>query len=155
MGTLLAVDLGLRTGLALFGGDGRLVCYQSRNFGTAGRLRGAARGILDGYPDLGWLVMEGGGPLAEIWKHEAAKRGIQVLQIAAEAWRKRFFYAREHRSGTQAKRTATEMARRVIEWSRARRPTSLRDDAAEAILIGLWGVLEVRWLDAVPPCLHA
>ena len=29
----------------------------------------------------------------------------------------------------------------------AAHPTSLRHDAAEAILIGLWGVLEVGWLD--------
>jgi len=35
-------------------------------------------------------------------------------------------------------------------WSGARRPTSLRDAAAEAILIGLWGALEVGWLAALP-----
>jgi hypothetical protein len=42
------------------------------------------------------------------------------------------------------------LARRVIAWSEARRPTSLRHDAAEAILTGLWGVLEVGWLDSLP-----
>ena len=44
-----------------------------------------------------------------------------------------------------------DAARRIIEWSGAPRPTSLRHDAAEAVLIGFWGVLEVGWLDAVPP----
>ena len=43
-----------------------------------------------------------------------------------------------------------ELARRVIEWCGAPRPTSLRHDAAEAILIGLWGVLELGWVDALP-----
>ncbi len=39
MQTLLAVDLGVRTGLALYGGDGRLLRYRSQNFGSAARLR--------------------------------------------------------------------------------------------------------------------
>jgi hypothetical protein len=43
----------------------------------------------------------------------------------------------------------------VIEWSGITRPTSLRHDAAEAILIGLWGVLEAGWLPALPPELRA
>ena len=50
----------------------------------------------------------------------------------------------------RAKRGADGVARRVIEWSNAPRPTSLRHDAAEAILIGLWGVLQARWLAAMP-----
>jgi hypothetical protein len=42
------------------------------------------------------------------------------------------------------------MARKVIDWSGARRPTSLRHDAAEAILVGLWGGLQVGWLRELP-----
>ena len=38
----------------------------------------------------------------------------------------------------------------MIEWSGAPRPTSLRHDAAEAILIGLWAALEAGWLADVP-----
>jgi hypothetical protein len=73
-----------------------------------------------------------------------------VRQISAEAWRRQFLYTREQRSGAQAKESATELAQRVIIWSGARRPTSLRDDAAEAILIGLWGALAVGWLANLP-----
>jgi hypothetical protein len=40
-----------------------------------------------------------------------------------------------------------------VEWSDAPRPTSLRHDAAEAILIGLWGVIRVGWLTTVPTSL--
>ena len=150
MGSLLAVDLGLRAGLALYGSDGRLVWYRSRNFGTNTRLRQAVHGILAELPDITWMVMEGGGPIAEIWKREAARRGVQVLQIAAEQWRERLFYTREHRNGPQAKHNAGILARQVIEWSQAARPTSLRHDAAEAILIGLYGVLQIGWLQRVP-----
>jgi len=150
MCALLAVDLGVRTGLALFGRDGHLLWYRSRNFGTAARLKQAVRGIVERTPEVEWLVLEGGGPIADIWRQAAARRGIRIVQVAAERWRNALFYARQHRAGPQAKRSAVLMARRVIEWSGAVRPTSLRDDAAEAILIGLWGLLEVGWLDRLP-----
>ena len=150
MPSLLAVDLGIRTGLALFGPDGRLLCYRSRNFGTPARLRRGIHGLLGELPDLAWIVLEGGGPLGETWEHEAARRRIPVRRIGAEEWRERLLYPREHRDGRRAKRSANELARRVIEWSDAPRPTSLRHDAAEAILIGLWGILEVGWLDDLP-----
>ena len=151
MGTLLAVDLGLRTGLALYGEDGRLVWYRSQNFGTATRLRRAVHGVLHELPSLRWLVLEGGGNLAEIWEREAARRGVAVRRISAEVWRQSLFHPREQRTGAQAKHSADPFARRVIEWSGAARPTSLRHDAAEAILIGFWGALHVGLLDAVPP----
>jgi len=150
MPVLLAIDIGVKTGLALYGHDGRLLWYRSQNFGTAQRLRRGVRRVLDTLPHLAWLVLEGGGPLADIWRREATRRHIPVRQISAEAWRRQFLYAREQRSGAQAKERATELARRIIIWSGARRPTSLRGDAAEAILIGLWGTLDVGWLADLP-----
>ena len=147
---LLAVDLGVKTGLALYGRDGRLRWYRSHNFGTTARLRRGARQILDTVPDLAWLVLEGGGPLAELWKREAARRRLAVRQLSAEVWRRQLLYSRQQRSGLQAKEQADIVARRVIDWSQARRPTSLRADAAEAILVGLWGVLDVGWLERLP-----
>jgi hypothetical protein len=150
MHSLLAVDLGIKTGLALFEQDGRLRWYRSHNFGAVARLRRGVHGLLTGIPHLAWLVLEGGGPLADIWEREAGRCGISVRQIYAEAWRQQFLYRREQRSGVQAKEHAEALARRVIAWSQARRPTALRDDAAEAILIGLWGVLEVGWLAQLP-----
>jgi hypothetical protein len=147
---LLAVDIGLRTGLALFRQDGRLQWYRSHNFGTVTRLRRGVRRVLTTLPELTWLVLEGGGPLADVWRREADRRSISVRQISAEAWRERFLYPREQRTGAHAKESATDLARRVIAWSHARRPTVLRDDAAEAILVGLWGALEVGWLAHLP-----
>ena len=148
---LLAVDLGLRTGLAMYRADGRLRWYRSQNFGSATRLRRAVHGQLAALPELRWLVLEGGGNLAEIWTKEGEKLGIEVHRIAAETWREQLLYTREQRTGAQAKHSADPFARRIIDWSGAPRPTSLRHDAAEAILIGFWGVLHVGLLDAVPP----
>jgi len=147
---LLAVDLGLKTGLALYGEDGQLRWYRSKNFGTAARLKRAVYGILKEVPGLAMLVIEGGGGIAEIWEHEAQKQGIAVRRITAEDWRERLLYPRERRSGAMAKDVATGLAERVIACSGLRRPTAPRHDAAEAILIGLSGVLEAGWLDELP-----
>ncbi|MGD2111417.1 MAG: hypothetical protein PVI86_18725 [Phycisphaerae bacterium] len=147
---LLAVDIGLRTGLALFARDGRLRWYRSQHFADATALRRAVRRLLKENEGVTMICLEGGGPLGDIWEKEAAARGIATRHVAAETWRAQLFYDRQHRDGKQAKRTANEMARRVINWSEAPKPTSLRHDVSEAILIGLWGVLDAGWLDHVP-----
>lgn len=154
MPSLLAVDLGLKTGLALFEGQGKLLWYRSHNYGTTERLKRAVPKLMDGIPDLAVIVIEGGGNLATVWEKEAERRGITSLQISAREWRLLFLYSREHRSGVEAKRYAGETARKVIDWSDAPRPTSLRHDAAEAIMIGLWGVLHMGWLSKLPEGLH-
>ncbi len=152
--SLLAVDLGLRTGLALYGADGRLRWYRSQNFGSNARLRRGASGVLHGLDGLEYLVLEGGGTLAELWAKEGARRGLKVRVVDAGTWRSVLLYPRERRSGADAKAVADTLARRVIAWSDAARPTSLRHDAAEAILVGLWGVVQAGWLPGVPPALR-
>lgn len=154
MGALLAVDLGLKTGLALYGEDGRLIWYRSHNFGTTDRLRRGAHGILKGTPDIGAMVIEGGGNLAVVWEKEAEQRGIPVRRVGAEVWRQAFLLPREQRSGVEAKKHAGEMARRIIDWSGTARPTSLRHDAAEAILIGIWGLLHFGWIEGIPKAIQ-
>lgn len=148
--SLLAVDLGIRTGLALYNPDGKLVWYRSHNFGAQGRLKRGAHGILNDIPALDLLVLEGGGSLAELWSREGEKRGLAVQLVTAEVWRQRLLLPRQQTSGAKAKQHADELARRVILWSGAPRPTSLRHDAAEAILVGLWGVLDAGWLTGLP-----
>lgn len=149
--SLLAVDLGLRTGLALFGEDGRLRWYRSQNFGNFTRLKRGIHGVVSDAPGLARLVAEGDRHLFELWAREAEKRGAAARWVRPESWRERLLLPRQQRSGPQAKQNADALARRVVEWSGAPRPTSLRHDAAEAILIGLWGVLEAGWLEALPP----
>ena len=151
MELLLAVDLGVRTGLAQYGRDGRLQWYGSKNFGSRRALRQAIPGILAQRGSrLGHLVLEGGGPIAELWQKAALTRDVALWQIDAAEWRELFLSPREHRSGSEAKARAVSLAHRVIAWSRIRRAPSLRHDTAEAILIGLWGVRRVGWLDENP-----
>lgn len=153
MTSLLAVDLGLRTGLAVYGDDGRLRRYRSQHYATRGTLRRALPGILDGVASVTTLVIEGGGTLISVWEREAARRHLDLLRVSADVWRPALLLPREQRGSARAKRSAGALARRVIEWSGAPRPTSLRHDAAEAVLVGLWGVLALGWLRALPATL--
>lgn len=148
---LLAVDLGLKTGIAVYGRDGRLQSYRSQNFGRRDRLKRGAPGVLRAAGAVAVLVVEGDLGLGEVWSRAAQRtHDARVLEVSAERWRQVLLHPSERRDGAMAKRNADMLARRVIQWSAAPRPTSLRHDAAEAICIGLWGVLHVGWLDALP-----
>jgi len=152
--SLLAVDAGLRAGLAVYGPDGRLRSYRSTNFGSPARLKAGVFSVLNGTPGVERVVVEGGGTVADPWIREAERRGLGVRQVHAGIWREALILSRDRRTGVDAKQQADVLARRVIEWSGAPRPTSLRHDAAEAILLGLWGVVAVGWLSELPPSLR-
>lgn len=147
---LLAVDLGVRCGLAVYGRDGRLSSYRSTNFGSARTMKNAVWGILRDVDGLAHVVAEGDRNLAQAWEKAATKQGLSFELIGAEHWREDILLERQRRSGADAKEAADELAREVIDWSGADKPTSLRHDAAEAILIGLWGVWRRGWLDELP-----
>ena len=148
---LLAVDLGLRTGFAFYGRDGRLLRYRSQNIGSRTRLTRAAPAVLREDPALEHLVLEGGGDFAEVWRRSGERRGLTVSVVDARRWRRALLLPREQRSGTKAKQHADDLARAVIAWSGAPAPKgTLRHDAAEAIGVGLWGVLQAGWLPALP-----
>lgn len=142
-GVLLAVDLGLRIGWALYAADGRLLRYGSQHFGTRAQLKRAAYAMLSSHPGLRVVALEGGGDVALPWVREAERRSLRVLQVHAGAWRDALLIPRERRSGERAKLSADGIARRIVETSGAPRPTSLRHDAAEAILLGHWACTAV------------
>ncbi len=150
---LLAVDLGLRAGLALYGGDGRLRWYRSTHFGTMATLKQGLRRVVREAGPLAFLYAEGDLHHFDLWAKEAQRAGAQARRVSPERWRAGLLLGRERRSGAEAKAHADTLARCVVEWSGAKGVTSLRHDAAEAILIGLHGVLEVGWLRELPPTL--
>ena len=119
---LLAVDVGLRTGLAFYDHEGCLLWYRSRHFGSPTHLRRGIIAILNNLPELSWLILEGGGILADIWKSEAKRRKLNFQGINAEQWRQQLLYPREQRHGPEAKKHADYLARRVIDWAGAPRP---------------------------------
>lgn len=142
---LLAVDVGVRTGLAGFSREGRLLWWSSRNFGSVARLRRGADALLGELPALSCLVVEGDGRLAEIWRKHARTRRLSFHWVSAETWREELLIQRQRRSGEQAKATAVELARVRVREAGLSPPRALGHDAAEAILVGLWA--GVHFLD--------
>lgn len=148
---LLAVDMGLRTGLALYGPDGRLKRYRSKHFASRNDLRRGISSMLRDFPPLGWIWLEGGGEIAEVWQKHAERKGIVYQQVQAEDWRPSMMLPRQQRNGELAKREADGIARKIIEWSGASRPKSdLKHDVAEAILLGMYGSIKVGLLERLP-----
>lgn len=151
MSALLAVDAGLRAGLALFDRDGRLVWCRSHNLGTPGRLKKAVARILFELPDLEYLVVEGGGRLAGIWEHAARRRNVSCLVVQADTWRGEFLLPRERTSGHEAKSAACRLVARFLREEARVTPTAPRHDAAEAVLIGLWAMSVLGWRSVSRP----
>lgn len=147
---LLAVDLGLHTGLALYDQTGTLRWYRSHNFGNRTRMRRGVHTILGEIESLRYLILEGSGPYATIWGKAGERCGATVLQVSAETWRPDLLLERQQRTGALAKSEAERLAFTVIASAGIPTPKSLDHNAAEAILIGVWGALSVGWLTTNP-----
>jgi hypothetical protein len=143
---LLSVDLGVKTGLAMFRSDGRLLWFRSQNFGNASRLRRAIPWMLNQEEELSHLIIEGGGPLLKIWLAETERRNIGLITIMADEWRSNLLLEREQRKGSQAKMHAVHFAEKAIRHLCDHRATSLNNDAAEAVLIGIYGMQKLGWI---------
>jgi len=137
---LLAVDIGVRTGLARLSPHGEVLWCRSHNLGNVTRLKRAVHAILTQETGLKWLALEGGGRLAEIWAHAGRARGLHVLQCHAQDWRADMLLPRQCRDGRQAKAAARRLAEAAL--ARMGRPhrTALDSDAAEAVLLGIWAM---------------
>jgi hypothetical protein len=145
---LLAVDLGLNAGLAGFDEGGRLRWARSTRFGTVTRLKRALPSLVT--PGLDTVVVEGDRQLASHWGRMADKRGARLLNVSPEQWRTRLLVPRQRRSGKGAKEVAEALAWQLFDLDGATRPPTLRHDAAEAVMIGLWAVLELGWRERAP-----
>jgi hypothetical protein len=144
---VLAIDLGLRTGLACFDidDDTGLDCLQwfrSQHYADVPTLKRAVSGVLyeaAGAHVLSAVVMEGDLRLGDVWRKLAVKRGAHVMRVAPETWRADMLLPSQQRNGESAKHHAHTIARDAIERGVAPRPrTPINDDVAEAIAIGVW-----------------
>lgn len=132
--------------MALYNAEGRLVSYRSQHYGSIPQMKRAAARMLADIEGLAWIVTEGDYTLAAIWERAAMKQGVRVQRVSSEAWRQALLVPKERNCVAEAKKNAGHLARRIIDWSQAPKPTSLRHDAAEAICVGLWAVNRMGWL---------
>lgn len=137
---LLAVDLGLSTGIAIFDENGNLSRYRSHHLPDKSTYKRWIMALLREFPDLRFVIVEGGGELAEEWKKVAGKRGFHFKRIDAGIWRQVFLLPREQKSGNDSKENAIALAREIIRDAGIKITKTLRHDTAEAILTGCYGV---------------
>lgn len=154
----MAVDLGLWTGVAVFGPgqDGlvRLRTHGSTHLPSRAALRRAAPRIVADHAPVVEVVVEGDRDLAKVWERAARHHGAGLVRVSPEQWRERLLWPRERTPSTMAKAAARDRAAQVIAWSRAGRPDGpraptgrLRSDTADAIMVGLFGVVARGWVD--------
>ncbi len=140
--TFLAIDLGLRHGFAYYADNGDLLWYKSSRFPSKSEIKKTAYGILKELNGLHTIVLEGDKAIGEIWRKAADKLNITTIWVAPEVWRPIILHQREQRSGKEAKKYALNYAHQIIETmnekSQIKRAVRLRNDEAEAILIGQW-----------------
>lgn len=145
MNRLLSVDLGVKTGIALLNENGEIEFCRSQNFGTKARLNKAIHALLNDLNGLSYLVIEGGGDLLKVWKKEAERMSVVVIQIQAETWRRELLLLKDIHNSQIAKRKAIVLSSVIIKNQTGANPISLTDDAAEALLAGYWALKEVGW----------
>lgn len=145
---LLAIDAGLHCGYAMFDiATATLLWYRSHNYGSIARLRRGAATLIAEHLPIAFVVVEGGGAVAEPWCKAAAFQRIPIELIHAEMWRVDTLYAREQRSGADAKRAALHYAHQSMATAKQTyHYNQVRHDAAEAIMIGEWAL---QYNDAV------
>lgn len=151
---LLAVDLGLRCGLACYTQQGQLAWYRSTHFPSPRALRQAVYKLLR-HNGISHLVLEGGGQLVCPWQKAAWQLDIALTCLDAGQWRQQLLRPQMQTSQQQAKSAAQKLALQVIPWAQGPAPrTTLRHDSAEAILVGLYMLWRWGWIAQLPPCCH-
>lgn len=157
-GTLVGVDLGLRTGVAVYAPDAagvvRLRRYSSTHLGSRATLRRPAPRMLRDVAPVDEVVVEGDRAMGEIWARAAGRLGATTANVTPERWRAVLLWPRDRTPSATAKAAAKDRAVQVIEWSRATGGPAvppapkgpLRSDTADAIMVGLWGVLDRGWV---------
>lgn len=145
---LFALDLGLRFGWALYTQKPSLIAYGNQRCGAPTQLKTLAYKALSRLPQGSHVVVEGGGPLLKLWRRPAERHALIFRSYHAERWRHETLSVKVMSGqvkGSEAKKEAIIKAKRVIDLCGRRKPTPLRDDAAEAILLGWWSLYQMEW----------
>ena len=146
---LIAIDLGLKSGLAVYDQQG-LLSYRATRFPSTRAIKRAAWPVLYELDALTHVFVEGDKGIATHWRRAAEKLSLSFRSVRPEQWREGVLLPRQRRAGTIAKRAALSLAHELIRASAAPAPkVPLTSDVAEAILIGYWATRYLGWRSSV------
>ncbi len=162
---LLAVDLGLRTGLCLFNDEGRVLRFANFQFESPEQLLNAARSVLSTWEEevketddrgrrwkISKIAIEGGDPpLRDAW-HEAANGRRSILHVRPEEWRADLLLTKEKLDGEKAKSASRLIARQIVsDYGTFDFDGKFQTDMAESILLGLHVARRLGWITPRDP----
>ena len=149
---LLAVDLGLRTGTAVFDGNGTVLAVETWRFHDPESLDLGLTEILTTH-NITHVVIEGEDrKLFYIWRRAIAKfEGVQLARVVADDWRRMLLSKKEMRDARKAKSAAGLIAKQVLKHNEELRDKKLSSDAAEALLVGRYAVRVLGWVSSKEP----
>lgn len=173
---LIAVDLGLRTGVSMFDDTGRLVRYENFHLDSVDHLRDTAKALLDEWEldmnrhantlnneqkmfKVTHVAIEGSDPpLADAWR-QACNGQRSLLFVKPEEWRGDLLTKEEIISGESSKAASRRMAEQIVaEYGASNTKNDCRDfqtDMAESILLGLHVTRRLSWGPLKDPAVPA
>lgn len=141
----MAVDLGLRTGLAVWQRDGTLRTWRQLRYPSRRALRSGLPAVCRVLPPITLLVTEGDASLGGLWRLALGLAEADHWQVQAHDWRSGLFDEPAIRTTRRAKRSAWELAKTLASRHGARGAPHLRHDVAEAICLGFWAGMQRGW----------
>jgi Icc-related predicted phosphoesterase len=149
---LLAVDLGLRTGTAVFDRNGTVLAVDTWRFHDPESLDLGLKDILTAH-NITHVVIEGEDrKLFYIWRRAIEKfEGVQLARVVADDWRRMLLSKKEMRDARKAKSAAGLIAKQVLKDNEDLRDKKLSSDAAEALLVGRYAVRVLGWITSKEP----
>lgn len=121
---LLSVDLGLRSGFALYNSTGHLISFAHHRFDTLQNLKASVLvelSTLSKHYNLNHFVLEGDAVYRSIWTSAINQfaadyeKTAVIIYIDPAEWRDRLLISRERKSGKDAK-CASRLISRQIMW---------------------------------------
>jgi predicted phosphodiesterase len=164
---LVAVDLGLRTGLALYSEEGRLLEYQNAIYTSEDELRVGCLALLAAWEakyqqvttdeddeaisyHISHVALEGADvALKALWRdmiHDHLD-DAHILLVKPEEWRADLLLSKEKASGEAAKEASRLIARQLVaDYGGRLHEGKFPTDVAEAVLLGYHVSRRLGWL---------
>lgn len=155
---LMAVDLGLRTGVCLLDQQGRILQYAQFHYDTTDALCKGAEKLLKEWQEeynrvngayISHLAIEGSDPpVLDAWRTAASKlrRPPAILYVRPEEWRSDMLSHADQQSGALAKEASERLAEALLHQQEQDSGGAVATDVAESILLGVHVARRLGWV---------